>query len=146
MTLLKDLSSRFSNGKGHHTHTPHTILQSTHLYTKTVRGRYQSTKIMKQFVLLLAIALIASVAAECPNACSGHGNCEAFDQCNCQRGWQAADCSERQCPMGYAFTTTPQGDLNMDGDREDNSYKQLSEPGVIAINTNTITFARSDGS
>ena len=46
-------------------------------------------------------------------------------------------------PMGYAFTTTPQGDLNMDGDREDNSYKQLSEPGVIAINTNTITFARS---
>merc|ERR1719421_1632973 len=45
--------------------------------------------------------------------------------------------------MGYAFTTTPQGDLNMDGDREDNSYKQLSEPGVIAINTNTITFARS---
>merc|ERR1711988_41097 len=29
------------------------------------------------------------------------------------------------------------------GDREDNSYKQLSEPGVIRINTNTITFARS---
>jgi len=98
---------------------------------------------MKQFILLLAIASIASVAAECPNACSGHGNCEAFDQCNCHRGWQAADCSERQCAMGYAFTTTPQGDLNMDGDREDNSYKQLSEPGVIAINTNTITFSRS---
>merc|ERR1711871_381247 len=32
---------------------------------------------------------------------------------------------------------------NMDGDREDNSYKPLSEPGVIRINTNTITFARS---
>ena len=82
-----------------HTHTrapSHTNLQILH--QKTVRGRYQSTKIMKQFVLLLAIASIASVAAECPNACSGHGNCEAFDQCNCHRGWQAADCSERQCP------------------------------------------------
>eukprot|EP00943_MAST-04B_sp_MAST-4B-sp1_P003173 g3173.t1 len=84
---------------------------------------------MKQFILLLAIASIAYVSAECPNACSGHGDCEAFDQCNCYRGWMAADCSDKQCAMGLAFTTTPQGDLNMDGDREDNSQKQLSEPG-----------------
>ena len=99
-------------------------------------------------VCLLVFAIVAMHAvrptvAECPNACNGHGNCGYFDICHCYRGWQAADCSQRTCAYGYAFTTTPQGDLNMDGDREDNSFKQLSEPGLIHINTNTLTFARS---
>jgi len=96
---------------------------------------------LKTTIIFLAIAGLAN--AECPNACSGHGRCEAYDMCTCDRMWQAADCSERQCAFGYSFVTTPQGDLNMDGDREDNSYKPLSEPGQITINTNTITFARS---
>ena len=95
------------------------------------------------FLLLLASSALFMAAAECPNACSGHGTCEAYDMCSCDRGWQSADCSERQCAFDFAFVTTPQGDLNMDGDREDNSYKQLSEPGRITINTNTITFARN---
>ena len=99
-------------------------------------------------VCLLVFAIVAMHAvrpavAECPNACNGHGNCGYFDICHCYRGWQSADCSQRTCAYGYAFTTTPQGDLNMDGDREDNSFKQLSEPGLIHINTNTLTFARS---
>ena len=87
--------------------------------------------------------LLHTTNATCPNSCTGHGNCGYSDICHCYRGWQAGDCSQRTCAYGYAFTTTPQGDLNMDGDREDNSFKQLSEPGVIYINTNTITFARS---
>ena len=97
-------------------------------------------------LLLFAIGAMLAVRptrAECPNACNGHGNCGYFDICHCYRGWQSADCSQRTCAYGYAFTTTPQGDLNMDGDREDNSFKQLSEPGSIHINTNTLTFARS---
>jgi len=52
-------------------------------------------------------------AAECPNACSGHGDCSAFDQCNCDRNWQAADCSERTCPFDLAHVDTPKGDLDM---------------------------------
>merc|ERR1711871_1448426 len=37
----------------------------------------------------------------------------------------ANDCSERVCPYGISHTTTPQGDLNMDGDRYDNTGKAI---------------------
>jgi len=37
----------------------------------------------------------------------------------------ANDCSERVCPFGISHTTTPQGDLNMDGDRYDNTHKAI---------------------
>jgi hypothetical protein len=45
--------------------------------------------------------------------------------CSCYRNWQAADCSERTCPYGWSFTTTPQGDLNMDGDRFDSTMRPI---------------------
>jgi hypothetical protein len=73
----------------------------------------------------VALATVASVSAECPNACSGHGTCGANDMCSCYRNWQAADCSERTCPYGWSFTTTPQGDLNMDGDRFDSTMRPI---------------------
>merc|ERR1719420_2442838 len=41
------------------------------------------------------------------------------------RNWVANDCSERVCPYGISHTTTPQGDLNMDGDRYDNTGKAI---------------------
>jgi len=74
-------------------------------------------------ILICAVvaSTVAMVAAECPNACSGHGTCGANDMCTCYRNWQASDCSERTCPYGWSFTTTPQGDINMDGDRFDSS-------------------------
>ncbi len=46
--------------------------------------------------------------------------------CSCFRGWTSGDCGERTCPWGYAFVPTPQGDLNMDGDRDDNTWRRLS--------------------
>lgn len=56
------------------------------------------------------IALIASVAAYCPNSCSGHGSCGTHDKCTCYLktdgtsfAWQGADCSERICPTGLAW-------------------------------------------
>jgi len=80
--------------------------------------------------VLLAVALcfcgIAFILAECPNACSGHGSCGQFDQCDCCFNWQGADCSERTCPFGQAFADVPKGDL-------DGSTGALSGPGTSVI-------------
>lgn len=95
---------------------------------------------MMKLTLLTLTALVAQVAAECPNACSGHGTCGANDMCLCSPNWQAADCSEATCPYGDSHITTQQGDLNMDGDKNDNSHKRLSELGWIIQNTDIIHF------
>ena len=61
-------------------------------------------------ILLVAVsfAAIANVAnAECANACNGHGTCNAYDMCLCNRNWQASDCSERVCMFGLAHVDTP---------------------------------------
>lgn len=100
-----------------------------------------------KLVLILAIltlSSLASVDAECANACSGHGFCGEYDMCVCNRNYRGADCSERVCPFGHAFITTPQGDLNSDGDRADNTWKRLSQPIALngfKINSDTITLA-----
>jgi len=94
------------------------------------------------FAALIGVATIAQVDAECANACSGHGFCGEYDMCVCNRNYRGADCSERVCPYGHAFVTTPQGDLNSDGDRADNSWKRLSQPvKTFKINSDTITLA-----
>jgi hypothetical protein len=91
--------------------------------------------------LLAAASLLGVAVAECPNACSGHGACGSFDQCSCVRNWQGADCSLATCAYDWAHLTSPQGDLNMDGDRSDNSFKPLSSLATMVVNTPTITFA-----
>lgn len=71
-------------------------------------------------MLLLAAtasALLAFVVAECPNGCSGNGDCMAKDMCNCYNNFQGNDCSERTCLFSYAHVDTPRGDLNMDQNR-----------------------------
>jgi len=80
---------------------------------------------MKFLTLLTFLALLNGAFGSCPNACSGHGTCGSNDECNCFRNWMANDCSERVCPFGISHTTTPQGDLNMDGDRYDNTHKAI---------------------
>uniref|UniRef100_A0A6V1R2D4 EGF-like domain-containing protein n=1 Tax=Heterosigma akashiwo TaxID=2829 RepID=A0A6V1R2D4_HETAK len=67
---------------------------------------------MKLFILAAALALLPAIMAECPNACSGHGSCGQWDQCECCMNWQGADCSERTCPFGQAFADVPTGDLD----------------------------------
>ena len=65
---------------------------------------------------LLALAcLAAGVSAECPNACSGQGDCGTKDSCTCYDGFFGGDCSLRVCPVGKAFVDTPAGDLNHNG-------------------------------
>ena len=70
--------------------------------------------------LLLRLGALAGAAklaaAECPNACSGHGTCGAFDMCSCYTGYMSNDCSERVCPFGLAHVDSPKGDLDMDND------------------------------
>ena len=82
---------------------------------------------MNKLILLIALSAIVTVSyvnGECANACSGHGFCGEYDSCMCNRNYRGADCSERVCPYGHAFVTTPQGDVNSDGDRADNTWKR----------------------
>ena len=59
------------------------------------------------------LALLPLAAAYCPNGCSGHGSCGSDDRCTCylrpnnDSAWQAADCSERTCPMDLAWVKYP---------------------------------------
>eukprot|EP00753_Platysulcus_tardus_P008034 PLAT15564.1.p1 GENE.PLAT15564.1~~PLAT15564.1.p1 ORF type:complete len:362 (+),score=77.92 PLAT15564.1:107-1192(+) len=73
-------------------------------------------------LLLLVACLLAFVAADCPNSCSGHGTCGSSDVCTCYRNWMAADCSQRICPFGHAFSDRPKGDLNHDGATDTDTY------------------------
>ncbi|KAG5191969.1 tubular mastigoneme-related protein [Tribonema minus] len=66
------------------------------------------------FKALAVLAVLATVAAECPNACSGHGTCNTHDECDCYTGYMANDCSQRICPFGNAHVDGGKGDL--DGD------------------------------
>jgi len=98
---------------------------------------------MNKLILLIALSALTCtyVNGECANACSGHGFCGEYDMCMCNRNYRGADCSERVCPYGHAFVTTPQGDINSDGDRADNTWKRLSVPvQELKINSDTITL------
>jgi hypothetical protein len=75
---------------------------------------------------VLALALAAGVNAECPNACSGHGDCTNYDQCFCYRNWEGADCSLRTCAFGLAHVDSPMGDL-------DSSADSLSGPDTTLL-------------
>ena len=46
------------------------------------------------------------------------------------------------CPLAHAHVTSPQGDINSDGDRDDNSYKRLSTYCLtMDINSHTLTLS-----
>lgn len=47
-------------------------------------------------IFLIACVLFQAieVLSECPNACSAHGKCGAYDMCTCYRNWMANDCSQ----------------------------------------------------
>jgi hypothetical protein len=146
--VLAHTPSRRRTRRKTHTTPHHLQTNSTKhkaLEANKERKKKKKEKKMKTILTLtLAVTLLAASAnAECANGCSGHGVCGANDMCTCYRNWQGNDCAHRTCPYAFAHTTTPQGDLNLDGDRLDNSGKILSEQGTIKINTKTITFANS---
>jgi hypothetical protein len=53
-------------------------------------GSYRGSILYCCIYLLLAIFS----HSECPNACSSHGHCGAYDMCTCYANYVAADCSE----------------------------------------------------
>ena len=75
--------------------------------------------------VFLALAFLASASAECPNACSGQGDCGTKDQCTCYVGFYGGDCSLRVCPVGTAFVDTPLGDLAHAGVVTPASYSKV---------------------
>lgn len=77
---------------------------------------------------LFAVASLAVVSAECPNACSGYGECGEFDSCTCFSGYQGGDCSERVCLYDFSWIATPNGDLNFDGDVRDGTVYSPTIP------------------
>jgi len=60
-------------------------------------------------ITLVLMVVFATVAAYCPNGCSGHGKCGANDKCDCysridgEPAWTEADCSKRTCPKDVAW-------------------------------------------
>jgi hypothetical protein len=89
---------------------------------------------MKLFSAVLVLGAFSAVQAVCPNSCSGHGTCNAFDVCTCfdegktlyfgkendpitgqdysydanvdniQKQYTGADCSEMTCPRGMSWS------------------------------------------
>jgi hypothetical protein len=68
-------------------------------------------------------SIIQIILIECPNACSSHGICGAFDACICYKDWMGGDCSQRICQFGRAYVDIPKGDID--------ASKTLTGPSVI---------------
>ena len=86
-------------------------------------------------VFLAAAFLMVTVVAECPNGCSGSGQCSAKDMCVCHKNYQGNDCSQRTCPHGYAHVDIPKGDLNMDRTRTSTWGLSTGTPQVYPAGT-----------
>ena len=52
---------------------------------------------MRSYVIVLALALLATAWARCPNNCNGHGDCGNNDVCSCWANFQGYDCADRTC-------------------------------------------------
>jgi len=77
-----------------------------------INKKLKLSVMIHQLVAAVVLACTLSlISAECPNACSSHGRCGAFDMCVCYRNWMANDCSERICQFALAHVDTPKGDL-----------------------------------
>lgn len=61
----------------------------------TLLIRQFNTNVFKKLPFLLLLVVFIIVSSECPNSCSGHGKCGAYDSCACFRGFTGGDCAQR---------------------------------------------------
>ncbi len=54
------------------------------------------------YIMRLSIAECDGVRADNGSVCSGHGSCVGIDQCQCNDGWSAEDCTVARC---FGFTS-----------------------------------------
>jgi len=104
-----------------------------------------STFFQKMLLKLVSVLALASyVSAECPNACSGHGQCSAFDMCTCNRNFEGNDCSLRTCPFDRAHVDTAKGDLN--GDQARSTTNQVTSHQTYPYGTPELYPIMADSS
>jgi hypothetical protein len=82
-------------------------------------------------MIIAAAAAAALVAAECPSGCSGHGECQSNDNCECWPNYMGMDCSQRVCAYGRAWSDQAAGDLNHDGGVSDVNVATQLRAGTI---------------
>jgi len=81
-------------------------------------------------IILLSVGF---VKAQCHNLCSGNGLCNKYSQCECNEGFQGADCSEYICPSGRAW-----GDMATDTDTA-HAVVECSNRGICDRTTGECT-------
>ena len=119
----------------------------------------------KTQLFLLASSLVKGILAECPNNCSGHGQCGSHDMCTCDRNWQGEDCSLRTfrillsnskmetsilehgssyfsftgtCPFGLAHVDISKGDL-------DSSQSIDGSTSIVITDSTVYPFGTTEG-
>jgi hypothetical protein len=119
---------------------------------------------------LIALTMVALAEGACPNSCSGHGTCNAYDQCTCYmesaqnateyKGltnaaeWTGADCSLRTCARGISWTDIADSSVNsvvdgapLDGSCDHAEEAECSDQGLCDRSTGTCScFAGYEGS
>ncbi|CAM9299639.1 unnamed protein product [Hapterophycus canaliculatus] len=60
-------------------------------------------------ICLVVQAFGRGVQSMCPNSCNRRGDCNPFGRCDCWDGWDGADCSERTCSTGLAWSDRATG-------------------------------------
>jgi len=88
---------------------------------------------MKIQIFVLA-ASAAVTQAFCPSYCSGHGECQENDICECFPGFGEADCSVRTCPSGLSWVVGTSSELaalpTPNGPAGKHPYTECSSRGV----------------
>ena len=63
-----------------------------------------------KLIFCIYISIFICIAyASCPNHCNNKGTCDKYSKCTCATGYQGADCSERVCPFGTAWSDLATG-------------------------------------